>query len=248
MPMNAKDRLIFALDVPDAYGARKYVRLLGERVGMFKVGLELFVSEGPAIIESIADLTDGGIFLDLKFHDIPATVKGAIRTASRLPNVTFVTVHCDQGTRSLETIVKEVPQHIKVVAVTVLTSLGVGDLLDLGLRPELAENPMQLVLRKAAIAREAGCAGVVCSGLEVAAVKREFGDDLILITPGIRPDWKGVESHDQKRIVTPYRAIEGGADYIVVGRSIRTAPDPVEAATWIVGEIEQALQDRNQFG
>ncbi|MCG6980745.1 MAG: orotidine-5'-phosphate decarboxylase [Deltaproteobacteria bacterium] len=242
--MNAKDRLIFPLDVPDADQARKYVRLLGNHVGVFKVGLELFVSEGPSIVDAIADMTDAGIFLDLKFHDIPATVQRAIRSASCLKKASFITVHCDPVL--LEAVVTEVAGHINILAVTVLTSLDSNDLMSLGIREELAAEPIQLVLQRAAIAKQAGCTGIVCSGREATAVKKKFGGDLIVVTPGIRPDWGDVEKDDQARVVTPYLAVKNGADYIVVGRPIRTAPDPVGAAVKVVEEIEKGLQDRQQ--
>ena len=242
--MIAKDRLIFPLDVPDAQEARQHVKLLGEHVGVFKIGLELFVSEGPPIVDTIADLTDAGIFLDLKFHDIPATVQQAIRSGSCLRRANFVTVHCDP--RLLKAVVEEVPAQTKVLAVTVLTSLDTEALLSLGIREELAKETMQLVLHRASLAKKAGCAGVVCSGHEAQAVKEEFGRDLLVVTPGIRPQWGGVEKDDQKRIVTPYQAIMSGADYIVVGRPIRAATDPVEAAVMIANEIERGLEDRRQ--
>ena len=241
--MIAKDRLIFPLDVPDAQEARKHVTLLGEHVGVFKIGLELFVSEGPQIVDTIADLTDAGIFLDLKFHDIPATIQRAIRSGSCLRRANFVTVHCDPSL--LKAVVEEVDDHTKVLAVTVLTSLDTEALLSLGIREELAKETMQLVLHRASLARKAGCAGVVCSGHEAQAVKEEFGRDLLVVTPGIRPQWGEVKQDDQKRIVTPYRAIMNGADYIVVGRPIRGATDPVEAAVMVANEIERGLEDRN---
>ena len=244
--MIAKDRLIFPLDVPTAEEARKYVRLLGEHVGVFKVGLELFVSEGPAILDSIANLTNAGIFLDLKFHDIPATVQRAIRSGSCLRQASFLTVHCDPGL--LKVVVNEVSNNTKVLAVTVLTSLDTETLLSLGIRAELASEPSELVLNRATIANEAGCAGVVCSGQEAEVVKRNFGDNLIVVTPGIRPDWVEVKKDDQKRIVTPYQAINCGADYIVVGRPIRAAADPVQAAARVVEEIQRALEDRSMSG
>jgi len=242
--MIAKDRLIFPLDVPDAQEARKHVTLLGEHVGVFKIGLELFVSEGPAIVDTIADLTDAGIFLDLKFHDIPATVQRAIRSGSCLSRANFITVHCDPGL--LEAVAAEVSDHTKVLAVTVLTSLDRRQLEALGIQPELAEEVAKLVVRRARIAREAGCAGVVCSGHEVRAVKEECGEDLLVVTPGIRPEWGDVSKDDQRRIVTPYQAVRNGADYIVVGRPIRAATDPVEAAFMVVNEIQRGLEDRGQ--
>ncbi|MGD8371178.1 MAG: orotidine-5'-phosphate decarboxylase [Syntrophobacterales bacterium] len=241
--MIAKDRLIFPLDVPDAEQARKYVKLLGDQVGVFKVGLELFVSEGPAIVDAIADLTDAKIFLDLKFHDIPATVQRAIRSGSCLRRVNFITVHCDPVL--LEAVVAEVADHIKILAVTVLTSLDSNALLSLGIREELAAEPIQLVLQRASLAKQAGCAGIVCSGREATAVKKTFGEDLLVVTPGIRPDWGNVDKDDQARVVTPYLAVKNGADYIVVGRPIREATDPVEAAFMVVNEIERGLEDRD---
>jgi orotidine-5'-phosphate decarboxylase len=244
--VTAKDRLIFPLDVPNAAQARTYVRLLGNHVGVFKIGLELFVAEGPSIVDEIADLTDAGIFLDLKFHDIPATVQRTIRSGSCLRRVSFITVHCDPGL--LETVVAEVSGPIKILAVTVLTSLDSKALLSLGIDRELAAEPIQLVLQRASIAREAGCAGLVCSGHEVRAVKEKFGDDLIVVTPGIRPEWSRVRKDDQRRIVTPYQAIENGADFLVIGRPISGAEDPTKAAERVVAEIDDALQGRHQFG
>lgn len=240
--MNAKDRLIFPLDVPYAHQARQYVSLLGDQVGVFKVGLELFVSEGPSVVHAIADLTDAGIFLDLKFHDIPATVQRTIRSASCLQKASFITVHCDPVL--LEAVVTEVADHIKILVVTVLTSLDGKALHSLGIREELATEPMQLVLQRAAMAKQTGCAGIVCSGRETTAVKKKFGEELIVVTPGIRPDWGEVKKDDQARVVTPYQAVKNGADYIVVGRPIRTASDPVEAAARVVEEIERGFQDR----
>jgi len=244
MQMNAKDRLIFPLDVPDAHQACKYVRLLNKQVGVFKIGLELFVSEGPQIVDIVADLTDAAIFLDLKFHDIPATVQRAIRGGSCLQRVSFITVHCDAVL--LKAVVAEVGDHIKILAVTVLTSLDSKGLLSLGIREDLAAEPIQLVLQRASIAKQAGCAGIVCSGREARAVKKTFGEDLLVVTPGIRPDWGDVKKDDQARVVAPYLAVKNGADYIVVGRPIRTADDPVEAAARVAEEIERGFQDRKR--
>jgi orotidine-5'-phosphate decarboxylase len=244
--MIAKERLIFPLDVPTIHEARHYVKLLGEHVGLFKIGLELFVSEGPPVVDSVTDLTDAGIFLDLKFHDIPATVQRAIRSSSCLRRAKLMTVHCDPAL--LEVVVKEVPDSTKVLAVTVLTSLDTEALLALGIRGELAGEPVKLVLYRAAIAKRAGCAGVVCSGHESEAVKKRFGDDLIVVTPGVRPDWAEVKKDDQRRIVTPYQAIKSGADYIVVGRPISSAANPVQAAVRVVEEIQRALEDRSMSG
>jgi orotidine-5'-phosphate decarboxylase len=240
--MTAKDKLIFPLDLPDANEARKYVGLLGDHVGFFKIGLELFVSEGPSVVDSLVDLTEAGIFLDLKFHDIPVTVQRTIRNAGCLQKAKFITVHCDPGL--LEAVVDEVSDHTKILVVTVLTSLDTKALVSLGIQSKLAEEPIQLVLQRAAIVKRAGCAGIVCSGREVRAVKEKFGDHLIVVTPGIRPQWSVVDKDDQKRIVTPYEAIKSGADYIVVGRPIRASAEPAEAAARVVEEIDKALQER----
>jgi orotidine-5'-phosphate decarboxylase len=240
--MTAKDRLIFPLDVPDMREAARLVALLGDHVGVFKLGLELFVAAGPSAVERISELTGAGIFLDLKFHDIPETVRRAVRALSPLRRVAFLTVHPDPGL--MEAGVGEVSPPTKVLAVTALTSLDQGGLLRLGLRPELAGNPIDLVLQRATIAAEEGCHGVVCSGREVAAVKRQFGATLLAVVPGIRPEWSGVDRDDQRRVTTPCQAIREGADYIVVGRPIRDASDPVEASARVVAEIERGLHER----
>jgi len=233
--------IVFPLDLPSLTEALRFVRLLKGHVGVFKVGLELFVSEGQAVIEEIKKIApEAKIFLDLKFHDIPATVKGAMRSAAAL-GVDFVTVHCDEGSALLEAVVEGAGGSVKVLGVTVLTSLAEEDLLDIGI-DEKYKDPKTLVLHRSRLARLAGCAGVVCSGLEAGAVREEFGTKFLVVTPGVRRSKDAVG--DQKRVVTPYDAIKGGADYIVVGRPIREAKDPVEAADEIAGEIERALSEK----
>ncbi|MDP3182488.1 MAG: orotidine-5'-phosphate decarboxylase [Desulfobaccales bacterium] len=240
--MNPKDRLIFPLDVPDKDTARRYVDLLREEVGLFKVGLELFMAEGPVIMQELAnEVGPNRFFLDLKFHDIPSTMHGAITTI--LHGITLTTIHCDQGLEALKKMVASLGGDFKILAVTVLTSISSEDLLTLGYDRQYAEDPTQLVLLKAKLAQEAGCAGVVCSGQEVKAVKKECGQDFLVVCPGIRPAWGAVAGDDQKRIVTPYEAIKNGADYIVVGRPIRTAPDRVAAARQVVAEIAAGMKD-----
>jgi orotidine-5'-phosphate decarboxylase len=234
-----KDRIIFPLDFPDINSALKYVRLLKGNVGLFKVGLELFVKEGPSILDAIKKEGGAKIFLDLKFHDIPETVRGAMKSANSLC-AEFITVHCDEGRRLLGAAV-ETSGKTKVLGVTVLTSLSREGLKEMGFREEL-QDPLKLVLHRARIARSAGCSGVVCSGHEASFVRKEFGKDFIIATPGIRPLWSVVKNDDQQRIVTPSDAIKAGADYIVVGRPIRTAKDPVDAAKRIAMEIETALK------
>lgn len=235
---NPRGSIVFPLDLPSLTEALRFVRLLKGHVGVFKVGLELFVSEGPAVIEEIKKTApEGKIFLDLKFHDIPATVKGAMKSAAAL-GVDFVTVHSDEGQALLEAVVEGAGERTKVLGVTVLTSLAEEDLMDIGI-DEKYKDPKTLVLHRARLARLAGCSGVVCSGREARAVREEFGGDFLIVTPGVR---RSVDAAgDQKRVVTPYEAISGGADYIVVGRPIREAKDPVEAAQSIAAEIEAAL-------
>lgn len=233
------DHIIFPLDLPSFGEAQKYIRLLKDNVGLFKVGLELFVREGPKVLALIAKESPTKVFLDIKFHDIPSTVIGAQRAANVL-GAKFITVHCDEGSRLLKAVVDSVKNGTKVLAITVLTSLSKEDLRDIGISSEF-EEPSKLVLHRAALAQRTGCSGVVCSGEEVKAVKEKFGKDFIVVVPGIRPSWSEVANDDQKRVATPYDAIVNGADYIVVGRPIRNAKDPVEAAKNIAKEIEKAL-------
>lgn len=239
MEMAPKDRIIFALDVPDAKEAARYVDLLKDHVGLFKVGLELFVACGPSIVKEVRERSGRGVFLDMKFHDIPATVAGAMRSACTL-GAEFVTVHTDEGSELLEVAVSSAGD-LKVLGVTVLTSLSKAGLLEIGIDPVFKE-PRDLVVHRARLSRLSGCAGVVCSGHEAKAVKDEFGKNFIVVTPGIRSNTDDVG--DQKRVVTAYEAVKNGADYIVVGRPIRKAPDPVKAAMSIADEIERALRDR----
>ena len=235
-----KDFIIFPLDLPDYDQAMHYVDLLKEHVGLFKVGLELFISQGPHILKSIREAGGAGIFLDLKLHDIPATVKRAFMAAS-LHGPEFVTVHCDEGGDMLRSVAENNPGGTRILAITVLTSLNQENLSHLGYRDEYANDLSRLVLLKAKTAKEAGCHGVVCSGHEVAMVKRELGSKLIAVTPGIRPEWSIVGQDDQKRIVTPKIAVERGADYIVIGRPIRDADNPADAAKRVADEIASAL-------
>ena len=235
-----KDFIIFPLDLPDHDQAMRYVGLLKEHVGLFKVGLELFISQGPGILKAIREAGGAGIFLDLKLHDIPATVQRAFMAASK-HGPEFVTVHCDEGGDTLKNVAENNPGGTRILAITVLTSLNQKNLFQLGYRKEYAEDLSRLVLLKARTAKEAGCHGVVCSGQEVAMIKRELGSALIAVTPGIRPEWSIVGQDDQKRIVTPKIAVERGADYIVVGRPIRDARDPADAAKRVANEIAAAL-------
>jgi orotidine-5'-phosphate decarboxylase len=235
-----RDYIIFPLDVPDRSLALSYVKRLKEHVGLFKVGLELFISEGPSILAEIREITTAGIFLDLKLHDIPETMRRAFMAAlAHRPQ--FVTVHCDEGGGFLKPMEGSDSGNTQILAVTLLTSLNQAKLNALGYAGTYAEDLSALVLLRARIAREAGCHGVVCSGHEVARIKAELGKDLIAVTPGIRPAWSLVQRDDQKRIVTPADAVRAGADYIVVGRPIRDAADPAVAAKKVADEIASAL-------
>jgi orotidine-5'-phosphate decarboxylase len=235
-----KDYIIFPLDVPDRPMALTYVNRLKDHVGLFKVGLELFISEGPSILAAIREITTAGIFLDLKLHDIPETMRRAVMAASA-HRPQFVTVHCDEGGGFLELMGGSDPGNTQILAVTLLTSLDQAKLKALGYAGTYVEDLSALVLLRARIARDAGCQGIVCSGHEVARIKAEVGKDLIAVTPGIRPAWSLVKKDDQKRIVTPADAVKAGADYIVVGRPIRDAADPAGAAKKVADEIASAL-------
>lgn len=233
--MQPHERIIYALDVPDGREARRQAALLRGAVGVFKVGLELFVAEGPEIVRAIQG-EGGPVFLDLKLHDIPATVEGALAAAEALAP-RFVTVHGD-ALVGLKGGMDARHPGLAVLAVTALTSLDVKSLTALGLGPSL-RDPRALALARAGLAWEKGCAGVVCSGREAAPVREALGPDAVIATPGIRPDW-ATDADDQRRTVTPAQAIAAGADYVVVGRPIRTSPDPCGAAERIAQEIAGA--------
>jgi orotidine-5'-phosphate decarboxylase len=237
-----KDRLIFPLDVPDRDKALRLVDRLWEHVGLFKVGWELFMAEGPRFFRDLAHYSPVGLFLDLKLFDIPATVIGALRQIAH--GAVLTTVHCDIGLEGLKKLGESLNHDCKVLAVTLLTSLSPEDLAALGYDPQYTQEPPSLVVLKARLAKEAGCHGVVCSGREVEPVKEACGQDFLAVCPGIRPEWAMVPGDDQRRTVTPYEAIKNGGDYIVVGRPIRQAADPVAAARRVAEEIAAGLQAR----
>jgi orotidine-5'-phosphate decarboxylase len=236
----AKDYLIFPLDLPSTVAAKDFVRLLSSHVGMFKVGLELFVRSGPDLVRWILESGSAGVFLDLKFHDIPATVSRAMAGVAEL-GATFATVHCGENPDMLKAAVEGGKGRVGVLGVTVLTSVSGRNIVDAGYCPEYGKNLSDLVLKRAEMARTAGCIGIVCSGQEVSAVKQQLGRDFITVTPGIRPLWDGVTPDDQARITTPAQAVINGSDYIVIGRPIRNAKDPAAAARRITDEIAAAI-------
>lgn len=238
MQIDAKERLIFALDVPEPEAAHELIETLSGHVGLFKVGLELFVRCGTEIVERI-QAGGGGVFLDLKLHDIPATVERAMARIADL-GVRFATVHCGESVAMLAAAVRGSAGKVGVLGVTVLTSVSAEDLRLVGIGDGGGGVVTDLVMRRAAMAKAAGCRGVICSGLEAATLKAELGQEFLAITPGIRPS-DGVPAGDQQRVATPGAAITAGADYLVVGRPIRDARDPVAAADAIVAEIATAI-------
>jgi orotidine-5'-phosphate decarboxylase len=231
-----RDRLIVALDVRGAPQARQIVQTIGGAVATYKIGKQLFTAEGPQVVR---DLISSGrkVFLDLKFHDIPNTVARAVKSAAEL-GVSMMTVHASGGSKMLNAAVEaaaQSPLRPMIIAVTVLTSLADSDLPELGISGDVRSQ----VLRLAALARSAGCDGVVASAQEARELRREMGEDFVIVTPGIRP--AGAASGDQARVVTPAEAIAAGATYLVVGRPVLDAADPAKAAEEIVRDIEQAV-------
>lgn len=237
----AKDYIIFPLDVPTEKAAKEYVELLSESVGMFKVGLELFIRSGPRLVEFIKTSGNSDVFLDLKLHDIPETVFRAMERIADL-GVAFTTVHCGETPRMLEAAVSGAKGRVGVLGVTVLTSISRQDIKSSGFRKPFYEDLTRLVIERADMAKAAGCVGIVCSGDEVKKIKKTLGRDFIAVTPGIRPNWDDMKTHDQKRVVTPAIAVKNGSDYLVIGRPIRDANNPKEAALRIAEEIETVLR------
>ena len=232
--MNSKDRLIFAMDVPETGQARQLAERIGDAVTFYKLGLELMMAGGYFELIDWLIERDKKVFADLKFFDVPATVGRAVaRLASR--GVTFATVHGNQGIMEAAANAKG---DLKILAVTALTSLDRGDLDDLGFQCDVEA----LVLSRARRALDAGCDGVVASGLELRAMRRALGERLLVVTPGIRPVDNRPED-DQKRVVTVEQAFTDGADHIVVGRPIRDAADPRAVAEAIQQTIADVLND-----
>lgn len=238
----ASDYIVFPLDLPSADEAKRFVRLLTGRVGMFKVGLELFISAGPEIVRFIREEAGARVFLDLKLHDIPATVSRAVDRIAGL-GVSLATVHCGETPRMLEAAAAAAGDRVGILGVTLLTSVSGSDLAGAGFTDDLVGDPAALVARRAAAAHSAGCAGVVCSGLEAREIKTRFGPGFLAVTPGIRPAFDLSADDDQRRITTPAQAVRDGADYLVIGRPIRDAADPAAAAARIAGEIADGLAD-----
>jgi orotidine-5'-phosphate decarboxylase len=240
--LQAKDRIILALDVDSEAEALGFVSQLAPFVGAFKVGMQLFNSVGPSIVSKINEI-GGRVFIDLKFHDIPNTVAAAGRVMTRL-NCHMFNVHAAGGRVMLENVTSSVKEEANrlgvtspiILAVTVLTSIGQSELenemlISSGLQVE------EVVVKWALMAKNAGIQGVVCSPREITAIRSACGSDFKIVTPGIRPAWS--EKNDQVRITTPADALKMGADYMVIGRPILKAADPVRAVKMIIEEMEE---------
>ena len=231
-----RSRLAFALDFPDLAAANTIAPQLVDHVGVFKIGLELFVKEGPSATKFAEDL-GCDVFLDLKLHDIPETVERAVANACQL-GARYLTVHAAGGPRMLAQAAERVRKEgveLTLLAVTVLTSLDESDLQAIGVN----RAPNEQVLSLARMATNSGIQGFVCSAAELSRLRGELGPSPVLVTPGIRPN--GPTSDDQKRVATPASAIQSGSSLLVVGRPIRDAKDPKAAAAAIEREIAQAL-------
>ncbi|MFY9220857.1 MAG: orotidine-5'-phosphate decarboxylase [Candidatus Nanopelagicales bacterium] len=246
--------IVLALDAPDAKRASQWVRSTASSVDTFKIGLEVFLRDGASAVVAVREQLESmslqrRIFLDLKLHDIPATVAGAARSVAQLaPN--FLTVHASGGPAMIAAAADELPQTF-ITAVTVLTSLSIDDLTSLGFVAnstddvtardrDLTDAAVDLVTTWAAIAVEAGARAIVCSPREVAAVRQVVSPDVVLITPGVRPS--GSALGDQKRVATPAQALSDGANLLVIGRPITAAAEPGLAAADIAAECRDALR------
>lgn len=231
--MHKTPELIVALDVKDLATAAALVEQLYPTVTLFKVGVQLFTAEGPRAVEVVMQ-RGGQVFLDLKLHDIPNTVAGAVREAARIGAV-MCTLHASGGRSMLQAATEAVAQSgspMRLLAVTVLTSLdsrGLEEATGSGL-----DLPQQVV-RLASLAREAGLDGVVASPHEITLLRAALGPSMLIVTPGIRPTWASAD--DQSRFMTPQEAVMAGADYLVIGRPITAAPDPVKATRRILDEL-----------
>jgi orotidine-5'-phosphate decarboxylase len=231
----ARNKIIFALDVHGLEDIDRWADTLAGKVGMFMVGKELFTSCGPAAVKAI-QRRGGQVFLDLKYHDIPNTVASAMCEAARL-GVQLANLHALGGAEMMETAVAAVHREFsdserpRLLAVTILTSSTAETLRQVGI-----EHPVQdMVVRLARLAKASGMDGVVASPLEIGLIREACGPDFLIVTPGVRPSFAAVD--DQKRIMTPAEAVSSGADYLVIGRPIAKAADPVQAAEYIAAEI-----------
>jgi orotidine-5'-phosphate decarboxylase len=227
----AKDKIIVPLDVPAKSAARELIKAIGGKVGFFKVGDQLFIAAGPAIVEEI-QASGARVFLDLKFHDIPNTVRRAVESACAL-GVDMLTIHLSGGREMCEAaVVGRGISKILILGVTVLTSLSDEALAEVGFRTSVQDE----VLLLADLAKHVGITGLVASPQELVALRERFGSLFTMVIPGIRPTWS--EAGDQKRTLTPRQAVDAGADYLVIGRPITASPDPQSAVQRLIDELE----------
>ncbi len=244
----ARDRIIVALDVQSVTEAQKLLDQLAGRVGYYKVGMELYNALGPSVVEMVAG-RGGKVFLDLKFHDIPNTVARAAEVVTGL-GVSIFNIHASGGKEMMSAAAQAAAKRAvelgvsrpMLIAVTVLTSMD-----ERTLREEVGVGrPIEdTVVAWSRLAREAGLDGVVASPREIRAIKLACGPEFLTVTPGVRPAWAA--ANDQKRVMTPGEAVAMGGDYLVIGRPITAAPDPVEAVERIVAEMEEANQDESSL-
>ncbi|SRR5216683_145667 len=230
--MSGRNPILCAIDTPDSGAARRLAAAIGPFVGGIKLGLEFFTANGREAVRLVAGAAP--LFLDLKLHDIPNTVAGAVRAAAPLEPA-LLTVHCAGGTAMMKAAAEAAASgagRMKIIGVTVLTSLNDADLASVGQNGPALDQ----VRRLAGLARAAGLDGVVCSPHEVAALRRDCGQGFLLVVPGIRPA-TAARSDDQKRVMTPREAFDAGADYLVIGRPITAAPDAAAACRAILAEI-----------
>ena len=233
LPSRPQDKIIIALDVPDTDGALRLIDSIadhGEPPALCKIGLELFTAEGPAVVKAVK-ARGCQVFLDLKFHDIPNTVTHAIRSAASL-GIAMTTLHAVGGPVMMEAAAKAAAgTDLLLLAVTVLTSMDYDQLSSTGINVE----PKEQVLRLAGLAAKVGIGGIVCSPLEISAIRQSFDEKLRIVTPGVRPIWAA--AGDQKRVMTPSEAVAAGSDWLVIGRPITAAERPKEAYAKVVGEL-----------
>jgi orotidine-5'-phosphate decarboxylase len=232
--MTGRAPIAVALDAPDLDTAAEWAALVSPHVSTLKIGLELYLRYGPDVVASVRGARGVDVFLDLKLHDIPATVGGAARSVAKL-RPDLLTVHAAAGPAAIDAAVQALP-NTKIIGVTVLTSLCDADLDQIGLAGPVSDAARRL----ATLAVQAGARGLVCSPREVATVRAEVGPDITLITPGIRP--AGQDNNDQARVATPQAALRAGADLLVIGRPITSAADPGAAAAALGADLRRRVE------
>jgi orotidine-5'-phosphate decarboxylase len=228
--LTTKDKIIVALDLPSVDEARKLISILGTNVSWYKIGLQLFALGGPAFVEEVKK-SGAKIFLDLKFHDIPNTVRSAVESSCTL-GADMLTIHLCGGTEMCQAAVEgRGTSSTVLLGVTVLTSQTEATLSEIGIQRSLTQQ----VLSLATLAKATGIPGLIASPLELESLRNKFGKDFLIVTPGVRPNWSS--AGDQKRFTTPAEALKLGADYLVIGRPITAAPDPKTALSRIASEL-----------